>query len=178
MRSLIQVFFVIPITIYTFFRGVYDFGPKSRKRTLFDILLNPVPGIDFWGDLVKQMTLMLFDIGDSIITSLLIELQETEDWMRNEIRKALHRQFTIVQSLISTPLHKNSMGINHILHWMMIRWAREGLRESIACQWCFTLLFAIFHVLILCSRCYQECHLRESSQRSWSEQLLRWSLDE
>jgi hypothetical protein len=28
---------------------VYDFGPKHRKRTLFDILLNPVPGIDFGG---------------------------------------------------------------------------------------------------------------------------------
>jgi hypothetical protein len=47
MWSLIQVFLIIPITIYTFFRGVYDFGPKSRKRTLFDILLNPVPGIEF-----------------------------------------------------------------------------------------------------------------------------------
>jgi len=45
--SLIQVFFTIPITIYTFFRGVYDFGPKWRKRTFIDILLNPVPGIEF-----------------------------------------------------------------------------------------------------------------------------------
>jgi len=49
MWSLIQVFFIVPITIYTFFRGVYDFGPKHRKRTLFDILLNPVPGIEFEG---------------------------------------------------------------------------------------------------------------------------------
>jgi len=47
MWSLIQVFFIIPIMIYTFFRGVYDFGPKSCKITLFDILLNPVPGIEF-----------------------------------------------------------------------------------------------------------------------------------
>jgi hypothetical protein len=45
--SFIQVFFIVPITIYTFFREVYDFGPKHRKRTLFDILLNPVPGIEF-----------------------------------------------------------------------------------------------------------------------------------
>ena len=51
MWSLIQVFFIVPITIYTFFRGVYDFGPKHRKRTLFDILLNPVPGIEFEGRL-------------------------------------------------------------------------------------------------------------------------------
>ncbi len=51
MWSLIQVFFIIPIMIYTFFWGVYDFGPKSRKRTLFDILLNPVPEIEFEGRL-------------------------------------------------------------------------------------------------------------------------------
>jgi hypothetical protein len=51
MWSLIQVFFIVPITIYTFFRGVYDFGPKHRKRMLFDILLNPVPGIEFEGRL-------------------------------------------------------------------------------------------------------------------------------
>ena len=51
MWSLIQVFFIIPIMIYTFFWGVYDFGPKSCKRTLFDILLNPVPGIEFEGRL-------------------------------------------------------------------------------------------------------------------------------
>ena len=51
MWSLIQVFFIIPITIYTFFWGVYDFGPKCHKRTLFDILLNPVPGIEFEGRL-------------------------------------------------------------------------------------------------------------------------------
>jgi hypothetical protein len=30
---------------------VYDFGPKCCKRTFFDILLNPVPGIEFEGRL-------------------------------------------------------------------------------------------------------------------------------
>jgi len=54
MWSLIQVFFIVPITIYTLFQGVYDFGPKHRKRTLFDILLNPVPGIEFEGRLGKS----------------------------------------------------------------------------------------------------------------------------
>ena len=44
-----QVIFVVPITLYTFFRGVYDFGPKHRKRSLLDILRNPVPGIEFEG---------------------------------------------------------------------------------------------------------------------------------
>jgi hypothetical protein len=51
--SLIQVYFIIPITIYIFFRGVYDFGPKSCRRSFFDILYNPVPGIEFEGRLSK-----------------------------------------------------------------------------------------------------------------------------
>lgn len=53
MWSLIQVFFIVPITIYAFFRGVYNFGPKCCKRTFIDILLNPVPGIEFEGRLGK-----------------------------------------------------------------------------------------------------------------------------
>jgi len=49
--SLIQIVFVIPITFYTFFKHVYDFGPKHRKRSFLDILLNPVPGVEFDGRL-------------------------------------------------------------------------------------------------------------------------------
>ena len=49
--SLIQVVFVIPITFYTFFKHVYDFGPKHRKRSFLDILWNPVPGVEFDGRL-------------------------------------------------------------------------------------------------------------------------------
>jgi hypothetical protein len=49
--NLIQIFFIIPITIYTFFQGVYDFGPKHCKLFLLDILWNPVPGIEFEGRL-------------------------------------------------------------------------------------------------------------------------------
>ncbi len=45
--SFIQVFFIIPITIYTFFWAEYDFGPKSHRRSFFDILCNPIPGIEF-----------------------------------------------------------------------------------------------------------------------------------
>ncbi len=35
--------------LYTFFRAVYNFGPKHCKRSLFDILRNPVPGVEFDG---------------------------------------------------------------------------------------------------------------------------------
>ena len=79
MWSLIQAFFIVPITIYTFFRGVYDFGPKHCKRTLFDILLNPVPGIEFEGRLGKSDDFNSLDVGDSIIILMLVELQELED---------------------------------------------------------------------------------------------------
>ena len=48
---MIQIVFVIPITFYTFFKHVYDFGPKHRKRSFLDILLNPVPGVEFDGRL-------------------------------------------------------------------------------------------------------------------------------
>ena len=47
--SIFRVLFIVPITLYTFFRTVYDFGPKHCKRSLFDILRNPVPGIEFEG---------------------------------------------------------------------------------------------------------------------------------
>ena len=47
--SIFRVIFVVPITLYTFFRTIYDFGPKHRKQSLFDILRNPVPGIEFEG---------------------------------------------------------------------------------------------------------------------------------
>ncbi len=47
--KLIRWIFIVPITFITFFRYVYNFGPKHRKRSLFDILCNPVPGIEFDG---------------------------------------------------------------------------------------------------------------------------------
>ena len=46
---MLQIIFIIPITFYTFFHGVYSFGPKHRKRSFFDILKNPVPGIEYEG---------------------------------------------------------------------------------------------------------------------------------
>jgi hypothetical protein len=39
--------FIVPITFITFFQYVYNFRPKHRKWSLFNILSNPVPGIKF-----------------------------------------------------------------------------------------------------------------------------------
>ena len=47
--SIIQVVFIVPITFYTFFHGVYDFGPKHCKQSFLSILKNPVPGVEFEG---------------------------------------------------------------------------------------------------------------------------------
>jgi hypothetical protein len=47
--SIFQVIFNVLNTLYTSFQTVYDFGPKHHKRSLFDILWKPVPGIEFKG---------------------------------------------------------------------------------------------------------------------------------
>jgi hypothetical protein len=36
---------------YSFFWYVYNFGPKHCKRTLYNIIMNPVPGVKFEGRL-------------------------------------------------------------------------------------------------------------------------------
>ncbi len=43
----LQTIFVVPITFYSFFWYVYDFGPKHCKQTLYNIIMNPVPGVEF-----------------------------------------------------------------------------------------------------------------------------------
>ena len=47
--SILRWIFIVPIILCTFFRNIYNFGPKHRKRSLFEILSNPVPGIEFEG---------------------------------------------------------------------------------------------------------------------------------
>ncbi len=40
---------IVPTVFYSFYKSVYNFGPKHCKCSLKDILLNPVPGIEFEG---------------------------------------------------------------------------------------------------------------------------------
>ncbi len=143
--SFIQVFFIIPITIYNFFlRFVYVFGPKSCRRSFFDILCNPVLGIEFQEilyELDDLETLWSRQFNHNIVVCPVarnIKLNVTQN------TRSIAWQFMIALSLISTLMLYKFMGINLILLWMIIQWAREKMRESIACQWCFTLLFAIF----------------------------------
>jgi hypothetical protein len=48
--------FIVPIVFYTFYKSVYDFGPKHCKQTLMNIITNPVPGIEFEGRLGESDT--------------------------------------------------------------------------------------------------------------------------
>jgi hypothetical protein len=48
---IIQTIFVVPIMFYSFFWYVYNFGPKHCKWTLYNITMNPVPGVEFEGRL-------------------------------------------------------------------------------------------------------------------------------
>jgi len=42
-----MIVFIVPITFYTFYKSIYDFGPAHRKRSFIDILSQPVPGVEF-----------------------------------------------------------------------------------------------------------------------------------
>jgi hypothetical protein len=41
------IVFIIPIIFHTFYKSMYDFGPKYCKQSFVDILTQPVPGIEF-----------------------------------------------------------------------------------------------------------------------------------
>jgi hypothetical protein len=47
--SLIEALFIVPISFYTFFWYVYNFGPKHCKWSLLNIIMNSVPGVEFEG---------------------------------------------------------------------------------------------------------------------------------
>jgi hypothetical protein len=49
--TVLQTIFVVLITFYSFFQYVYDFRPKHCKQTLYNIIMNPVPGVEFEGPL-------------------------------------------------------------------------------------------------------------------------------
>jgi hypothetical protein len=49
--SILRWIFIVPIILFTFFWNMYNFGPKHCKRSLFEILCNPVPGIEFEGQI-------------------------------------------------------------------------------------------------------------------------------
>jgi hypothetical protein len=57
--SILRWIFIVPIILFTFFRNIYNFGPKHCKRSLFEILRNPVPGIKIKGRISESDDLIL-----------------------------------------------------------------------------------------------------------------------
>ena len=47
ISTVLCIVFIVPITFYTFYKSIYDFGPAHRKRSFIDILSQPVPGVEF-----------------------------------------------------------------------------------------------------------------------------------
>jgi hypothetical protein len=52
--SILCWIFIVPIVLYTFFHGVYNFGPRHHQWSFIDILWNPVPGIEFEGCITES----------------------------------------------------------------------------------------------------------------------------
>jgi hypothetical protein len=51
LQVIFKVIFIVPLIFHGFFWYVYDFGPKHHKRSLYDILMNLIPGEEFEGRL-------------------------------------------------------------------------------------------------------------------------------
>jgi hypothetical protein len=49
LQLLFKIVVIVPFTFHGFFWYVYNFGPKHRKQSRYDILLNPVPEEEFEG---------------------------------------------------------------------------------------------------------------------------------
>ncbi len=41
--------FIVPIVFHSFYKSIYDFGPKHCKQLFWEILTQSVPGIEFKG---------------------------------------------------------------------------------------------------------------------------------
>jgi hypothetical protein len=111
--SILQVVFIITITLDTFFQGVYDFGPKHRKRSFFDIMSNPVPSVEFEGRIGESNDCNSLRRRRFNHKSLLEKLHVLKLCLRKESRKAMLQSFTIVHVCTLTRLHRDSSGTKH-----------------------------------------------------------------
>ncbi len=47
LSTVLCIVFIVPIIFYTFYKSIYDVGPKHPKQFFIDMLTQPVPGIKF-----------------------------------------------------------------------------------------------------------------------------------
>jgi hypothetical protein len=81
--------FIVPIILFLFFWSIYYFGPEHCILLLFDILTNPVPGIEFGGCDGESNDLNSFRWRVASITILLGDvLQGTSIYWQSKEHKA------------------------------------------------------------------------------------------
>jgi hypothetical protein len=132
--SILQVIFVVPITLYTFFWSVYDFGPKHRKRSLFDILWNPVPGIEFEGRPGELDDIDLLRRRRFNHCILARQIARRRHLTQNERLRACLRLYMTVRCLISIQKHQDYMDMNHTSRCTRNPWASKLLQVNTACR--------------------------------------------
>jgi hypothetical protein len=54
LSTVLCLVFMVPIVIHSFYKSIYDFGPKHHKQLFWEIITQPVPGIEFEGRLGKS----------------------------------------------------------------------------------------------------------------------------
>ncbi len=99
--QVLQWTFMVPITSITFFQYIYNFGPKHCKQSLFDILSNPVPGVEFDGRIGKSKdfaSLKRRRFNQNLVAQ---KLHKTNISLQNERLGVLLSLFMTVQCLIS-----------------------------------------------------------------------------
>ncbi len=118
-------------------------------------------------DLENQMISIHFDIDVSIITLLLDRLHAPSDLLLSILPKVMSQFFMTVPSHTFSQTLRSFTAIKHITRVIMNPAASKSMRASIACQWHSILRSAIFWLLILSFRLFQECRLKDLSLLLW-----------
>ncbi len=149
--------FIMPITLFTFFWHIYNFGPKHHKRSLFDILSNPVPGIEFDGRLGESDEFNLLKrwrFNHKVVARQIAQSKQLSS--KSTTRSAVSMihdcpmAFTLIQQL------QNFMDTNPTLLSMILHQKRRFSIQNKACWWHYILLSATSHVPKLYTQSYHD----------------------
>ncbi len=178
--SILHWIFIVPIILFTFFRNVYNFGPKHRKRSLFEILCNPVPGIEFAGRLAES------DNFDSLKHYRFNHNPIAWRIARNKYlaaKRATQSSTIIVYdcplSYINLTLmhaHRSFMAMKRMQLFMIHQDIMMLQHRHIVCPWHYTLLFLNSNVPRLYFCPYRNAHQMDLSPPLWFWLWFQWSL--
>ncbi len=174
--SILHWIFIAPIILFTFFRNIYNFGPKHCKQSLFEILCNPVPGIEFAGRLAES------DDFDSLKRCCFNHNPIAQHIARIKYlaAKRATRSSTII--VYNCPLsYINACapklhGYERMQLFMIHQDIRMLQHWHIVCPWHYTLLFLNSHVPRLYFCPYHNTHQMDLSHPLWFWLWFQWSL--